>query len=158
MQAAMDKILEFVPDITDVTLAKYEWSIPASDLMHMATKTRSSAPGPDGICYLALAHSAPWVVPVLKDIVEQAKLDSSSIPKDFNKATLALLPKGIEENDAPGNMIRDAGKVRPLTLSSVDSKIVAQAANVPIAGFACDVVCPNQKGGYSGPTYRRQHS
>ena len=86
------------------------------------------------------------IAPVLKDIIEQAKRNPNSIPREFNRATRALLPKGIEENDAAGNMVRDAGKTRPLTLSNVDSKVVAQVANIPLAGFACDVVCQNQRG------------
>ena len=62
--------------------------------MALATRPITSAPGPDGVCHRALAHAAPWLVPVLKEVAGEAKRDPSSIPANFNDALLALLPKG----------------------------------------------------------------
>lgn len=51
--------------------------------------------------------------------------DGMAAPARFNEAWLIVLPQGSESGDATGDVVKDAGALRPLLLKNVDTKIVA---------------------------------
>ena len=63
---------------------------------------------------------------------------------------LIFIIKGEQDNDGGGNFIRKPGKLRPLTLSNTDAKIVSKACSIPLTEIAEFTISSIQLDGLPG--------
>lgn len=89
-------------------------------------RTRSTAPGPDGVPYAMWKATGTSGARTLRRLLASFA-DGAKAPEGFNEAWLALLPKGEEPEDMTEHRVRAAKNLRPLLLKNTDSKIVASA-------------------------------
>lgn len=87
--------------------------------------TNNSAPGPDGIPYIAWRASPVWVRQLLYRAFIHL-MSGRNLPEDFNHAFLWLLPKGDDPADSR-RCLRHPRDTRPLSGSNTDGKIFASA-------------------------------
>ena len=105
---------------------------------------RRSAPGPDGIGYMAYKacgdEAADVVYGCYKSIV------SGDVVFDwFNRSTMVFTPKGEPVAGGVGVQARP-GDLRPLSLSNADQKLVALAINTTLSGICEGTVHSAQRG------------
>jgi hypothetical protein len=142
IQAACDHLLDHVPrDLPD-----YDWSIVVQHFEEAIDHFSSSAPGPDGIPFSALATVGKEFAAVLFEIFSVTGVNYKNVPEDFNEATMVFLPKGTDPNDSGTSAAREPGATRPLTLSNTDSKVFSRVLSFKMAGFATMVVHEAQRG------------
>ena len=105
---------------------------------------RRSAPGPDGVGYMAWRAGGEAAA----DVVFQCYrgiLEGGEVPEWFNESTLVFIPKGDPGAGGVGVQARP-GDLRPLSLSNADQKLVALAINVSLSRMCEDVVHDSQRG------------
>jgi ribonuclease HI len=101
--------------------------------------SNDSAPGPDGIPYLAYRLLVDLVAPVLLDVFG-ALARGVKPPSGFNDGCLFLLPKkGDGTATLPTN-------TRPLAVNNCDNRIIARVAAYIISPSLSKQLHPNQKG------------
>ena len=95
VQAAIDHLLLHVPD----GLPDHDWALVVDDFVKALDNYASSAPGPDGIPYAALALLKDEMGKLLYHIYNTLKHKHTNIPPTFNQALMAFLPKGTNATD-----------------------------------------------------------
>ena len=104
---------------------------------------RRSAPGPDGIGYMAWRACAE----VAADLVYECykSILDGDVPSWLNRSTLVFIPKGEPVAGGVGIQARP-GDLRPLSLSNADQKLVALAMNVSLGRVCEGIVRSAQRG------------
>ena len=78
---------------------------------------------------------------------------SAQVSPWFNESILALIPKGVEENDGQGDQLglwRCPSSTSPIQLSNTDSKLMAMLCDLMLAPLAAQSCGPAQRGMTSG--------
>lgn len=97
---------------------------------------RRSAPGPDGIGYMAWRAGGEAVADVVFECYRSI-LVGGEVPEWLNESTLVFIPKGDPGAGGVGVQARP-GDLRPLSLSNADQKLVALAINVSLSRMCED--------------------
>ena len=119
--------------------------------------TSSSAPGPDGVPYLAWRRLGALAVDTLFDaaveLSEEHGRDSllEAFPLDangdtaFNSASMVFIPKKTA-HEANGIRYHLPGEVRPLSLVNTDNRLMANAYRLRVEPLLDKVISPAQRG------------
>ena len=96
---------------------------------------------------------ATMCVPLLTQVLCHLMSGSAQVPPWFNESILALILKGVEENDGQGDQLglwRRPSSTRPIQLSSTDSKLMAMLCDLMLAPLVAQSCGPAQRGMTSG--------
>lgn len=94
------------------------------DVEAVLRRARRSAPGPDGISYSMWRQAGDGGAETIR-LMLSGFVDGMRVPERFNEAWLVVLPKGSEDMEATGDIVRAADVLRPLLLKNADSKTTA---------------------------------
>ena len=142
VQAACDHLLWHAPG----SLPDHDWDVGIHHFEEAIDNRSSSAPGPDGIPFGALANIGKEFAEVLHKIFMKASVNYKDLPPDFNEALMVFLPKGADPRDSATSAAREPGATRPLTLSNTDSKVYSRVLNSKMASYAPLVIHEAQRG------------
>ena len=143
-------------------LGAEEWPFKRSDLQRALDQAGRSAPGPDGIPYLAYQKLGSLALDVLwgalrqlssEDAMEALAAEAAvagDSPDAFNLGLLAFLPKTPSAQGPGGESIRVAGDVRPLTIVNCDNRLGASAVRLRIEPILERWVSKHQRGFFGG--------
>ena len=118
------------------------WRIRRHDVAKAVRLSGNSAPGPDGIPYLAWRMVGPLGVDVLWDVVRALATDEGSrmmaeaysdLPPgehSYNLGLLCCLPKKPSGHSADGTPYYTADHTRPLSIVNCDNRLVASAMRI----------------------------
>ena len=106
--------------------------------------SRRSAPGPDGIGYMAWRAGGETAADIVYDCYKQI-LDGGEVPSWFHRSTLVFIPKGDPGAGGVGVQARP-GDLRPLSLSNADQKLVALAINLSLSRVCEETAHSAQRG------------
>ena len=91
-------------------------------------KMPHSAPGPDGLPYAAWQAGGRASAVTLHKLLVHI-LDGGHVDKSFNESLTVFLPKGAEETDAPGHIVRNVADTRILSFKNTDNKLICSSMN-----------------------------
>ena len=126
-----------------------QWQVSQLELEELLPRLRASAPGPDGIRYLAYYNTTDTSTPILYDVY-MAILSGLAPPSDFNHGLLAFLPKGDDPSDSSPSPTRSPEHTRPLTIANCDQKIVSKLIDIPLSRQVAHSVASVQSGFVKG--------
>ncbi|CAK0811032.1 unnamed protein product [Prorocentrum cordatum] len=106
-------------------------------MQHLIRSLNNSAPGPDGLPYMAWKKT-PIAAQVLLNVTIEI-MRGLPVPMDFNESLLIFTPKGSEPEDRQ-TVTRLAKATRPLSLKNTDCKIVAAMGNFLIKAIVAKIV------------------
>eukprot|EP00959_Pyramimonas_sp_CCMP1952_P113167 2365398-Pyramimonas_sp.AAC.1 len=112
-------------------------------MQHLIRSLNNSAPGPDGLPYMAWKKT-PIAAQVLLNVTIEI-MRGLPVPMDFNESLLIFTPKGSEPEDRQ-TVTRLAKATRPLSLKNTDCKIVAAMGNFLIKSIVAKDAHHAQKG------------
>jgi len=119
------------------------WKIQRHHLVKAIKHAKSTMPGPDGIPSVAFRSLGDFGVDVLWEVLSLLQKDDAlevltaffstldpSEARSFNESILCLLPKKVSGADEINGAYYETGATRPLSVSNVDSRILASAARL----------------------------
>ena len=124
------------------------WKILEEHVAAAIKYSNNSAPGPDGIPYLAWRRASELALPVLLEAVEHLHDDRTkhSLPYLFNEAFLACLPKKPSGTDECHGTFYDAKSTRPLSIVNTDNRLMAASLRCVFEPIAMEFVSAMQRG------------
>ena len=126
------------------------------DVQQAIDRSPATAPGPDGIPFVAWRRLGPVAAAVLHEAygqlasAEGQEAISRHLP-DYNESLMVFLPKGPSGVDGRGVPHYRPSDTRPLNLSNTDSRILASAVRSRIEPLLVEWVSPQQRGFYWWP-------
>ena len=133
------------------------WRLRRSDVQRAIALTTFSAPGPDGIPYLAWRRLGPLAASILFDAAEELSQEQGTaamleaFPADeegntpFNAAVAVFIPKKVAHM-ANGVGYHKPGEVRPLSIVNTDNRLMANAMRLRIEPLLAQAISPMQRG------------
>ena len=137
------------------------WRLRREDVEHAVTASTSSAPGPDGVPFLAWRRLGPLGIDILHDVAQtltaevppsEATLffDGADPDMQFNASLLHFLPKGQGEQEDGVGEIFEVDCVRPLNVVNADNRLIANAARLRLEPIFDRWISPEQRGFVGG--------
>ena len=151
-------------DISSVGLPPVDsqlWAPTRDDVRSAVEASPNSAPGPDGLPFLAWRVLGPLAVDVLHGALQQLASDPGSpelaeflagpsAPLAFNSSIMVLLPKAPWGVDEQAGEFFDPGDTRPLNIVNSDNRILANAVRLRIEPLLASWISPGQRGFVGG--------
>jgi hypothetical protein len=117
----------------------------APDYIAVWDRCRNSAPGPDGIPFAAWRASGLFSAELLCEV--EAKLrDGTAPPLWWNAAIWVFIPKGVDPDAAPADLVVEPEETRPLGLKDTSNKSVGSAWLWKLRGPQVAHACAAQRG------------
>jgi hypothetical protein len=138
------------------------WAIRRSDVRRAVDASPNSAPGPDGIPFLAWRQLGGLGVDVLhaamQDITAEGGVgrlerfySTPEVPgQTFNSSLMVFLPKAVSGNDPSAGDYCSPADTRPLNLVNCDNRLLANAARIRAEPLLEEWVSPMQRGFLAG--------
>ena len=136
-----------------------DWKIRRKDISRSIKMSGNSAPGPDGIPFLAWRVLGPVAIDLLWDVARLLEGQDASTklqaayydekkarPHNFNLSTLVCLPKAPAGSDGDSGDFYDPEGTRPLSVVNCDNRLVANAARLRWEKNLEHWVSPRQQG------------
>ena len=110
----------------------------------------ASAPGPDGMPYLAWQKSGPLAVNILWNALNAMYTDDdiTTFYPEFNAAILVCLPKKPTTIAKEGQAAYHSDSTRPLAISNTDNRIIASACRLKWETCAAEHIHPHNADSY----------
>ena len=125
------------------------WIITQQHIEDAIRYSNNSAPGPDGMPYLAWRCAGRLAVVVLHAAASQMQDENftlQELPRDFNASFLCCLPKKPSGHDPiEGDYFKPAA-TRPLSLVNTDNRLIAGAFRLLLEPHIASVVTQLQRG------------
>ena len=143
------------------------WCIRRADIAKAIERTARSAPGPDGIPYLAWRNLGSLAVDVLFQVAQVlegtqglAALEeffplNDDMRSDFNAAVMVFIPKGQPLRSESGTSYTLAGDLRPLSIVNTDNRLLASALRFRIEPLLEQALSDMQQGFLPGRSLLR---
>ena len=114
-------------------------------------RSSNSAPGPDGVPYLAWRMLGNESIDILFNAaVELMSDDGDSLLAEhlpnFNESLLLLLPKSSDEALADGTAVFTPEQTRPLSITNTANRLIAAAVRIAIEDVISTLVTSEQRG------------
>ena len=109
----------------------------------------NSAPGPDGIPYMAWRKAGRLAVAIIHGALHQIQKDNFKVeylPMDFNTSFLCCLPKKPSGHDSIVGDFYAPKATRPLSLVNTDNRLMASAARIRVEPTMEAVISDMQRG------------
>ena len=140
-------------------LSDYQlWRVRQDDISSAISCTSTSAPGPDGIPYVAWRRLGSLGCDVLfeaaqvleaedgrRHLEDACPLDENG-QSDFNAATMVFLPKKDPLISESGVAYTTAGDLRPLSIVNTDNRLLANALRLRIEPLLAQAISSLQQG------------
>jgi len=119
-----------------------QWRMRRRDVARAVRMSGNSAPGPDGIPYLAWRRLGETGIDILWgmaqdltgpnaiQVITEAYRDEAGEGHDFNLGILCCLPKKPSGHDEDGEPYYTPGNTRPLSIVNCDNRLIASAARI----------------------------
>ncbi|MBM3946426.1 MAG: hypothetical protein FJ315_03360, partial [SAR202 cluster bacterium] len=139
-------------------LGESRWRVRRCDVAKAINRATCSAPGPDGIPYLAWQRLGDLGVSVLHEALDalmaedgrEALLEAFPLDSDgnspFNEALLVMIPKKASATTEHGAPLYEPCDVRPLSVVNTDNRLLANAVRLRVEPLLAQAVCPQQQG------------
>jgi endonuclease/exonuclease/phosphatase family metal-dependent hydrolase len=124
------------------------WEVTYDEFDNLLMAMGDSAPGPDGIPYIALQQAPEDIHRFLYSCYIDVLADNN-LPANFNESYMIFLPKGEVDADV-FHTARTPDTTRPLNLSNTTAKLVAAALNRSLSKLASRTVIGQQRGFVKG--------
>ena len=143
-EAEIEYFLQFVPE-HDLLI---NWHLPFDKFEEVLDGVGHSSPGPDGLPYGTWVGSCASRTH-LHNLYLHLLEHPADLPLHFNLARMVFIPKE-DCGEQEGIRAASAAKLRPITCSNTDAKIIALALNQPLGFLAQLLVSPMQRGFIQG--------
>ncbi|CAK0848639.1 unnamed protein product [Prorocentrum cordatum] len=114
-------------------------------------RSSCSSPGPDGLSFLAWRRIESLAVEVLHEVFgdicsEDGLRRLHEFAEDFNHSLLFFIPKGPPERLGSADMGHAVDKVRPLSVTNTDNRLLANAVRMVVEDAVAARISSSQRG------------
>jgi len=137
------------------------WRLRREDIERAIAASPLSAPGPDGVPFVAWRRLGPLGVDVLHGVAqalaeggnfedEAEFFDGADPDLQFNASLMHFLPKGQGEDNGEGVAAFGVEGVRPLNVVNADNRLIANAARLRLEPIFDKWISADQRGFVGG--------